>query len=246
MNILDIPFLELDVDIDVDKLKSELKIIEKNLEMMTTLPNSPGTSFFKKSDIKNSINKFGIFSPYKTAYWFAKRKYKQAWSGISLYSMNGSLYGDFKEGPYRNGNIQPTEIKKIAPYMFSIIDKIYGDSVKSKVRIMRIAPKSSLYWHSHVHEHGQAISDLVVQIPIHLPKGFKYCVVHKDEWKWWKRLHKPSWFKTLKESSFEEGKAFYLNSYHYHNVYNPSNEYRTTIMFYVDATHTHIQKLFKQ
>ena len=215
MNILDIPFLELDIDIDLDKLKAEVDIVS---------------------------NKYG-YESYKSNYLLARRKYKKAWSGVSLYSTNGSLYDDFEEGPYYN-DIQPTELEDIVPYMFSIINKIYGDSPKSKVRLMRISPKTSLLWHSHVQEHNQATKDLVIQIPIYLPKGFKYCVVHKDEFKWWKRLHKPSWFKTLAESNFKEGRAFYFNSYHYHNVYNPTDEYRATIMFYVDVTHPHIEKMF--
>ena len=42
--IYQIPFLELDVDIDLNKLKSELRIIEKNLEM--AIP-SPKSSYFR-------------------------------------------------------------------------------------------------------------------------------------------------------------------------------------------------------
>ena len=129
------------------------------------------------------------------------------------------------------------------PYTYSVIDKIYGDSPKSRVRIMRIAPKSSLVWHSHVQEHGQEETELTIQLPIELPKGFEYSVVNKGEFRWWKRFYKPSWFKSAESFQFEEGKAYYFNSYHYHNVYNPSNEYRTTIMFYVDYTHPHIKKL---
>ena len=40
----------------------------------------------------------------------------------------------------------------------------------------------------------------------------------------------------------EEGNAYYFNSYHYHNVYNPTND-RTSIMFYVDLNHPHIENI---
>ena len=43
----------------------------------------------------------------------------------------------------------------------------------------------------------------------------------------------------------EEGNAYYFNSYHYHNVYNPSNQYRTALMFYVNSQHPYVDGLLK-
>jgi hypothetical protein len=217
MKLNDTSHLKLNVDIDLNKLKSELDIIE---------------------DAYSYRNYHSIFLG-------ARYKYKRAWSGISLYGTNGTLYNDFYEGSPEEGLIEPTELKKVAPYMFDVINKIYGDSTKSRVRLMRIAPKSSLLWHSHVQEHGQDENELTIQIPISCPKGFKYCVVDKDEFKWWKRLHRPNWFKSLSEFELEEGNAYYFNSYHYHNVYNPTNQYRIALMFYIDSTHPHIKELLE-
>ena len=69
----------------------------------------------------------------------------KAWSGISLWGSDGELHTDFTEGDYE-GELKPTKLKSVMPYTYSVIDKIYGDSPKSRVRIMRIAPKSSLVW----------------------------------------------------------------------------------------------------
>lgn len=215
MDLKNTPYLRLNVDIDLDKLKFEL----------------------------SELNRVYNYAEYKSIFFGAKRKYRKAWSGISLWGSGGELYSDFSEGTPPIGETKQTELRRIMPYTYSIIEKIYGDSPKSRVRLMRISPKSSLIWHSHVQEHGMDESELIIQLPIELPKGFKYCVVDKDEFKWWKRFHKPKWFKSLSEFELKEGNAYYFNGYHYHNVYNPSNEYRTTLMFYVDYNHPHIKEL---
>ena len=62
----DIPWLELDIDIDLEKLSKEYQILLDNY----------------------------TFEDYKTIFWQVRRKYKKAWSGISLISSDGSLYSD--------------------------------------------------------------------------------------------------------------------------------------------------------
>lgn len=213
----DIPYYDLGFDLDVELLKKEVNTIIQTYQTKS----------------------------YESSYFLAKRKYRKAWSGISLWGSNGELYADFTEGDIRGKN-EKTILKDIAPYTFSVIEKIYGESQKSRVRLLRIAPKKSLFWHSHVHEHGQLPTELTIQIPINVPKGFKYCVVNKNEFRWWKRLFKPSWFKTAQCFELTEGRVYYFNSYHYHNVYNPTDEWRDTIMFYVDFNHADIRKLFRK
>ena len=44
--------------------------------------------------------------------------------------------------------------------------------------------------------YGQEETELTIQLPIELPKGFEYSVVNKGEFRWWKRFYKPSWFKS--------------------------------------------------
>ena len=76
-----------------------------------------------------------------------------------------------------------------------------------------------------------------------MPSEFEYCVVDKDEFRWWKRFYKPNWFKKIWRGRLEVGKAYYFNSYHYHNVYNYSNEYRATIMLYIDLKNEYVYNL---
>ena len=63
---------------------------------------------------------------------------------------------------------------------------------------------------------------------------FDYYVLHKDDFRWWKRFHKPRWLKNVTRGNFAAGKAFIFNSYHYHNVYNHSNDHRVSLMVYLD------------
>jgi len=217
MNLNDIPYLDLGIDIDITKLKEEC------------------SKALRYTGTKN----------YESQFFLARRKYKKTWSGVSLWGSNGELFSDFEEGDYK-GKLEPTHLETHMPYTYSVIRKIYGDSPMSRVRLMRIRPGKSLLWHSHVQEHGQDENELTIQIPINLPKGFKYCVVDKDEFRWYKRLYPPHWFKSSQCFELEEGKVYYFNSYHYHNVYNNSKEWRDTIMFYIDYRHEDIKKLFKE
>jgi len=217
MDLNNIPYLDLDFDLDVDKLREECN---KALRYVGT-------------------------ENYNSTFFLARKKYKKAWSGVSLWGSGGDLFSDFREGDYE-GTLEPTDLEPHMPYTYSVIRKIYGDSPMSRVRLMRIRPGTSLLWHSHVQEHGQDENELTIQIPINVPKGFKYCVVDKKEFRWWKRLFKPSWFKTSNCFELQAGRVYYFNSYHYHNVYNPTKEWRDTIMFYVDIRHEDIKKIFNK
>jgi len=207
----DIPFIELDLDIDYSKLLSEYRKIEEKY----------------------------AFKSYQSDYFGVKRKYKKSWSGISLIGSDGELYSDMSENEPED--LKSTELEKICPYMFSLIRMLGADD--ERCRIMRIAPKSSLVWHSHMLEHHQPYWQLTCQIPIIVPKEFNYYVLHKDDFKWWKRFHKPEWLKNVIKRKCMPGKAFIFNSYHYHNVYNDSDDYRVSIMLYLDYRKSKVKRI---
>ena len=212
--VLKTPFIELDVEVDIEKLLQEYSAIEKKYS----------------------------FKRYKTNTWAVRRKYAKSWSGICLISSDGGLYSDMYEG--HNSTALATELKDYCPYMYQLIEKLGG--ADHRARIMRISPKESLVWHSHVHEHGQPDWMLTVQVPIIVPKQFEYCVVDKDEFKWYKRFHRPSWFNNIYRKRLEPGKAYVFNSYHYHNVYNYSKEYRVTLMLYLDLRNPKVYNLVEK
>ena len=93
MKLNDISHLKLNLDIDSKKLKSEL----------------------------NTLNDSYRYENYHSIFFGAKRKYKKAWSGISLYGTNGTIHNDFYEGSPDEGLIEPTELQNIVPYMFCLL-----------------------------------------------------------------------------------------------------------------------------
>tara|TARA_B100000780_G_C20955211_1_gene381117 strand:- start:32 stop:742 length:711 start_codon:yes stop_codon:yes gene_type:complete len=210
-------FLKLDIDVDINNLLNEYKSVEKKYS----------------------------FEKYRTKYWGVKKKYARSWSGIALVSSDGNLYSDMREGqPLRAA--QTTPLKDECPHFYRLIKKLNGEFAGCRARIMRISPHESLVWHSHVHEHNQHKSLLTVQIPIIVPKQFEYCVVDKDEFKWYKRVYRPNWFKTVSRKRLEAGSAYVFNSYHYHNVYNYSDEHRVALMLYLDLKKPRIFELVKR
>lgn len=189
-----------------------------------------------------SIEEKYSFESYNTKYWPVRKKYARSWSGICLISSDGGLYTDMHEG--RTSAAKETELKDSCPYFYQTIKNLNGEGCRA--RIMRISPHESLVWHSHVQEHNQPDWLLTIQVPIIVPEKFEYCVVHKDEFKWYKRFYKPNWFKSVSRKRLEPNNAYVFNSYHYHNVYNYSNEYRVTMMLYLDLRQPRVFELVKR
>lgn len=168
------------------------------------------------------------YANYQTSYAQTKELYEKNWSGASLVSVDGSVFGDMSElKVYPNTMPKETKLAKHCPYLMQILHDI--GSSKERSRIMRIAPNGNLNWHSHVLHHKQDAKRLVVQIPIVVPKGFTYSVMHAKDLT---LLKKGKPFQTY-DKEYKEGKAYVFNSFHPHNVFNPSNNYRIALMTYM-------------
>jgi hypothetical protein len=213
VNILNIPFIELKIAIDIENLLKEYHSIIKHYEL-------------KK---------------YHSNYWPVRQKYAKSWSGISLMSSDGGLYTDMYEGSI--GAPKETELLAKCPTFKKLLTQL---QCTSRARILNIGPKKSLVWHSHVLEHGTPPNILTIQVPLIMPKEFEYCVINKDEFAWYKRFFSPKRFKTLTTKKLEVGKAYVFNSYHYHNVYNYSNENRVVLMFYLDLNNPYVNNLLNK
>lgn len=214
--VLDTPFINLDVNIDVRRLLNEYQLIERE---------------------------YG-FENYQTKYWPVRRKYARSWSGICLFSSDGGLYSDMYEGD--QATVRATELLLMCPYMYDVVKKIGGPNFNERARILRISPRESLVWHNHTFEHGQSATTLTIQVPIIVPPNFQYCVVKNTDFKWHKRFSKPNKFKHIATMTPDPGQAFVFNSFHYHNVFNNSDQYRATLMFYVDYNDPHVQSLINR
>ena len=115
------------------------------------------TSFIKLDvniNINNLLNEYKSieekysFENYNTKYWPVRKKYARSWSGICLVSSDGGLYTDMHEGA--TSAARETELKNICPHFYQTIKDLGGEGCRS--RIMRISPRESLVWHSHVQE----------------------------------------------------------------------------------------------
>jgi hypothetical protein len=181
------------------------------------------------------------YANYQTSYATAKELYEKNWSGASLISIDGSVFGDMSELKiYPKISPKETALASQCPYLMSILHDI--GSSKERSRIMRIAPKGTLDWHSHVLHHKQDPKRLVVQIPIIVPKGFTYSVMHAKDLS---SLKKGKPVKTY-DKEYKEGKTYVFNSFHPHNVFNPSNEYRITLMTYMNIDNPKSKKILEK
>lgn len=169
------------------------------------------------------------YANYQTSYANTKELYEKTWSGVSLVSIDGSIFGDMSElKVYPEIKPKETELAQHCPYLMKILHDIGSSNERS--RIMRIAPNGNLDWHSHVLHHRQDPRRLVVQVPIVVPKGFTYSVMHAKDLSSFKKGQD---VKTY-DMQYEEGKAYVFNSFHPHNVFNPSDNYRITLMTYMN------------
>jgi len=198
------------------------------LDLLQRIPHLNLGIDYDPKQMLNEVKNFD-YANYQTSYTDTKELYEKNWSGASLVSIDGSVFGDMSElKVYPSTVPKETELAKHCPYLMQILHDI--GSSKERSRIMRIAPKGNLNWHSHVLHHKQDPRRLVVQVPIIVPKGFTYSVIHAKDLSSFKKGHDV----TKYDKEYEEGKAYVFNSFHPHNVFNPSDDYRITLMTYMN------------
>ena len=169
------------------------------------------------------------YMPYQSSYSQSKDLYEKHWSGASLISLDGSVFGDMEElKEYPKNSQKKTNLADSCPYLMSVLDKL--GCLHERSRIMRIGPNGHLDWHSHVLHHRQNRKRLVVQIPIYVPKGFTYSVINAKDLS---KLRKGVEVKKYNKE-YKVGRAYIFNSFHPHNVFNPTDEYRITLMSYMN------------
>lgn len=222
LKLRQIPFLPLDIRVPLSDMRKEYdQIIEKGYKL----------------------------THYQTNYKLVRNYYAKSWSGICLISSDGGLYTDLSEGDIQSSvsEFAQTELLEHCPSFFQLISDLNHNASNTRARIMKISPKRSLLWHSHVLEHGQPEYILTVQVPIYVPKDFRYCVIDKNEFHWYKRFMSFKRFKSLSTSNLQAGSAYVFNSYHYHNVFNlDSSESRITLMVYLDLRNDGIRNLINR
>jgi hypothetical protein len=105
-----------------------------------------------------------------------------------------------------------------------------------RTRVMVVKAGWRLNWHSHFFDgHGIDVEkqkyEVVVHVPIVAPHGFKYSVMSIQSFRLTDFSHEPL---NIYESNYPPGQAWMFNSYHMHNVFNPTEHDRVSIMMYLD------------
>jgi len=200
--VLQIPHLDLGFQFDVERMLADVEQIDE-------------------------------YYAYQTIYHSAQEKYAKVWSGAGLTSMDGTVDHGMTEGSsigfvVGESTFKRTPLADKCPYLMEVLETL--NCTEDRSRVMRIAPKGSLTWHSHVIHNNQDKQRLVVQIPIVVPKGFKYSVVHIKDYSKIARGHDAKTY----DMTYTPGRAYLFNCFHPHNVFNPSEEYRITLMTYMD------------
>lgn len=199
--------------------------------MTTKLDNIPFLDLgvrFDSERMKSEIDSLSEFKSYKSLYTnddFA------GWTGISLTSQDGNQYSGLSE-ERTSVRVYTTEAGEKCPYILECIKSISPLTIDwLKIRVMKLGSSQSIKWHSHS-DHGQQKNIITLQLPVTMPRDFIYAITPR-----WNIsvienksvLKNPYLVYTTK---LNPGRVSFFNSYHFHNVFNYSNEDRYTVMFY--------------
>jgi hypothetical protein len=149
------------------------------------------------------------------------------WDSIALYSIDGNVKSNPAES--WDGNFVKTDAIKLCPYLDSVLQSVGGGELLARIEVF--SKGGSAGWHSHAKEAGQPEWISVWNLPIVMPKGSKFSLITYMDYRG------SDYTKPIKvfEESYESGKVYCLNSYHYHNAFNYSDEPMIMVRFYVDS-----------
>lgn len=157
---------------------------------------------------------------------YANTGTETSWNSLALYSTDGSIFSNPKET--WEGNFVESGLRDFMPYTYETLEKFKGG--KLLARIEEILPHSTAGWHSHQLEAYQPDWLIVCQLPVVMPAKSKYSIVSYTEYRGSDFKESPRTF----EKTYETGKVYVFNSYHYHNVFNHSDDSMIMIRFYLD------------
>jgi len=162
---------------------------------------------------------------------------EELWDSIALYSIDGNVRSNPAE--LWTGDFVKTDAIKLCPYLDSVLHSVGGGKLLARIEVF--SKGGSAGWHSHVKEAGQPEWISVWNLPIIMPKESKYSVISYMDYRG------SDYLKPIKvyEQWYEPGKLYCLNSYHYHNAFNYSDEPMIMVRFYVDTRDTRVQTILQ-
>ena len=207
--------------------------------MLINIPHLPVPIFFDAKRVEKEISRIPYeFSDYTSGLsnGIYINLFEENWKSLALYSINGSVISDPKES--WTGEFKRTELSTYCPYIYDLVDNLGGSLL---ARIEKVMPNSSVGWHSHVMEGKQPEWITVFQIPVVMPETSKYSVVSYMDYRGSDYKKK---FKVY-EQAYTVGQVYVLNSYHYHNAFNYSEDQMIMVRVYADKRDQKIQKLLE-
>jgi hypothetical protein len=227
----------------MDKIKSLV-------ERLNRIPHLPIPAFqYDAKRIEEEIRSCPFpLMPYHATMQENHGHNKSSWNNLSLYSYNGEIFCDRLEGAGPGeleriwGKFQRTGLSEYLPYTYQIIDSLGAG--KALARIEEILPGTFMGWHNHVFELFHPETMMIIQVPITVPKGFKYSVISNKDYRgmdFGKDVPK------VYESTYQPGTPVIFNAYHYHNVFNYDKEgTRLTIRFFADLRDDSVYNIVEQ
>ena len=163
---------------------------------------------------------------------------EERWDSIALYSIDGNVRSNPAE--LWTGDFVKTNAIKLCPYLDSVLQSVGGGKLLARIEVF--SKGGSAGWHSHVKEAGQPEWISVWNLPIIMPKESKYSVISYMDYRG------SDYLKPIKvyEEWYEPGKMYCLNSYHYHNAFNYSDDPMIMVRFYVDTRDTLVQTILER
>lgn len=163
---------------------------------------------------------------------------EERWDSIALYSIDGNVKSNPAE-PW-TGNFVKTDAIKLCPYLDSVLQSVGGGKLLARIEVF--SKGGSAGWHSHVKEAGQPDWISVWNFPLIMPKKSKYSVISYMDYRG------SDYSKPIKvyEEWYEPGMIYCLNSYHYHNAFNYSEEPMVMVRFYVDKRDALVQTILER
>lgn len=226
-----------------------MRNIENLLKKVNSIPHLPLKFSYDAEKIEQEIRDCPFpLMPYLATMQNNHDHLKSKWNNLALYSYNGEIFCDPLEGAGPGeleriwGQFHRTGLSDFLPYTYQIVDALGAG--KALARIEEIKPKATMGWHNHVFELYHPQTMMIIQVPITIPKKFKYSVMsNKDYRKMDFGVNVPKVY----ESTYQPGTPVVFNAYHYHNVFNYDEEgTRLTIRFFADIRDDNVYDMVEQ
>lgn len=223
--------------------------IKSLVSKLNTIPHLPLLYNYDAKKIEDEIRSMPLeLHDYEATMQSNHEHIVTKWKNLSLYSHNGEYLCDKLEGAGPGeleriwGKFHKTKLVEYLPYTYQVIDDLGAG--KALARIEEIRPKATMGWHNHVFELFHPETMMIVQLPIKIPKLFKYSVISNKDYRMTDFGQSNA---KIYETTYTPGTPVVFNAYHYHNVFNYDQEQeRLTIRFFADIRDPKVYKIMEK